>query len=263
MNIRSIFLSIGLVVATLPLAVVTTRASENETVTFTVEARALRYPFASPADNQVALAEMLKHASIVGHYWKLTTVLEMSRCMTGVTCYPSPHLEDIPKDHPVTVQPKVVFSVPGQEPVRLMFKLPVSHHSATLEGVSLILPLKFIWQQPSVQLALKKAAIALPDYEKTDNALKNEASVSINLALPQMLGEPGPMQDHCAGIPNPLSWSSSGVVAIRTLAQIGSKRDVPWSPTGRNETESRLGTEETCATWRSDVENSYLWRAEP
>lgn len=253
--------SIGLVAATLPFGAAS--ASASEAVTFTVEAQALRYQYASPSDNRNALAEMLQHASIVGHYWKPATVLEMSRCMTGVTCFPSPHLESETKDHPVTVQPRVMPGPPGQESVQLQFELPVNHRGAFLDGVSLVLPLKFLWQQPSAQRVLKQADAALADYQKTRRALESGASVTINLALPKVLGEPGPMLDHCAGIPNPLSWSSSGVVAIRTSAQLGAQRNVPWSPRQVNADASRLGTEESCATWRPDVENTYRWRAEP
>ncbi|NTY40223.1 hypothetical protein [Burkholderia diffusa] len=254
-------MSIGLVAVMLPLAVASAGASD--TVTFTVEASALRYPFTSPSDNRNALAEMLQHASIVGHYWKSAKALEMSRCMTGVTCFTSPHLENEPKDYPVTVRPRVMIEASGQEPVRLLFELPVSHRGASLDGVSLVLPLKFMWQQPSAQLALKKAEAALASYQQTRHALASDESVSINLELPKVLGERGPMQDHCAGIPNPLSWSSSGVVAIRTLAQIGAQRNVPWSQAQINEDASRLGTEESCASWRPDVENTYRWGVEP
>lgn len=260
MNSRRI-LPIGLVAATLLFAVASTSASE--TVTFTVDAGALRYQYASPPDNRNALAEMLQHATVVGHYWKPTTVLEMSRCMTGVACFPSPHMESETRDHPVTVRPRVVSGAPEQALIRLQFELPVSHRGASLDGASLVLPLKFMWQQPSAQIVLKKAEAALADYQKTRRAFESDASVTINLELPKVLGEPGPMQDHCAGIPNPLSWSSSGVVAIRTLAQIGAQRNVPWSQTRVNEDASRLGTEESCATWRPDVENTYRWRAEP
>ncbi|MFT0737363.1 hypothetical protein [Ralstonia wenshanensis] len=259
MNIRRI-ISVSLVVATLALALPWARASE--TVTFTVDASALRYPFTSPSDNQVALTEMLEHATIVGHYWKSTKVLEMARCMTGVTCYPSPHLEDELKDFPVTVRPQVVLGTPGIA-TRLMFDLPVSHRGASLDGVSLVLPLKFLWQQTSAQLALKRAEAALPDYAKSRHALESDASVSINLEMPQTLGEPSPTLDHCAGIPNPLSWSSSGVVSISTLARLGSKRTPSWSQTPANRNASRLGTEEQCESWRPDVENTYLWRAQP
>ncbi|NTZ84063.1 hypothetical protein FCJ61_13915 [Burkholderia metallica] len=254
-------MSIGLVMATLPFAAASTSASEA--VTFTVEASALRYQYASPPDNRKALAEMLQHASVVGHYWKPATVFETSRCMTDVVCFPSPHLASETKDHPVTVRPRVVPGAPWQESVRLRFDLPVSHRGASLDGVSLVLPLKFMWQQPSAQLVLQKAEAALADYQKTRRAFERDASVTINLELPKVLGEPGPVEDHCAGIPNPLSWSSSGVVGIRTLAQIGSQRNVPWSQTRVNEDASRLGTEESCATWRPDVENTYRWGAEP
>ncbi|WP_133059126.1 hypothetical protein [Burkholderia puraquae] len=254
-------MSIGLVVATSLFGAASTSA--GEAVTFTVEARALRYQYASPFDNQNALAEMLQHANIVGHYWKPATVLNMSRCMTGVVCFPSPHLESETKDHPVTVQPRVIPGPPGQESIHLQFELPVSHRGASLDGVSLVLPLKFLWQQPSAQLVLKKAEAALADYQKTRRAFESGASVTINLELPKVLGEPGLMLDHCAGIPNPLSWSSSGVVAIRTDAQLGAQRNVPWSRRQVNEDASRLGTEESCATWRPDVENTYRWRTEP
>ncbi|WP_157648849.1 hypothetical protein [Burkholderia ubonensis] len=250
-----------LLAATLPLVLVPARASE--TVTFTVEIGSLRYPYASPADNEAALVAMVQHSSIVGHYWKSTTVFKMARCMIGVTCFPSPHLEQEPKDYPISIRPRVVIDASAHKPVHITFELPVSHRGAPLDSISLVLPLKFMWQQPSVQRALKAAEAALPDYKKTRYALESDASVSIPIDLPKALGEPGPIDDHCAEIPNPLSWSSSGVVGIRTLAEIGSKREVQWSLARDHGPVARLGTEKSCATWRPEEENSYLWRSTP
>lgn len=234
------------------------RSTVDDTVAFTVENYALRYPYASPTDNQAALAGMLKSAKVTGHYWKSSRVLKLTRCMTGVTCYPSPHFADDLIDHTVTVRPHIISGTP----TRFTFNLPVSHRGAQLDGVTLMLPLKPVWRQPSVQQALQHAEVALPEYAKTRHALEMGASVSVNLALPKTLGEFGPTLNYCAGIPNPLSWSHSGVLSMRILVQQASHANRPWPFIESPWTSANFGTEESCATWRPEVENSYLWHNE-
>lgn len=237
-------------------------STAGDTVAFTVETYALHYPYASPTDNQAALAAMIQGSGVTGHYWKQSRRLKLTRCMTGVTCYPSPHFADDIIDHTVTVRPQIIPGPSEQQPTRLTSNLPVSHRGALLDGVTLVLPLKPVWRQPSVQQALQRAEVALPEYAKNRHALSMGASVSVNLALPKTPGEFGPTLNYCAEIPNPLSWSHSGVLSMRVLVQQASRTNRPWPFIENPWTSANHGTGESCATWRPEVENSYLWHNE-
>ncbi|MCP1108506.1 hypothetical protein M6G53_24375 [Serratia nevei] len=244
------------------LGSISAKSAAGDNVAVTVETYTLRYPYASPIDNQAALAGMLQGAKVTGHYWKQSRVLKLTRCMTGVTCYPSPHFADDIVDRTVTVRPQIIAGASERQPTRLVFNVPASHRDALLDGVTLVLPLKPVWQQPSVQQALQRAEVVLPEYAKTRRAFEMGASVSVNLALPKTVGEFGPMLNYCAEIPNPLSWSHSGVISMRILVRQASNPNTPWPYIESPLTSANLGTEESCATWRPEVENSYLWRNE-
>ena len=188
---------------------------------FTVNVDSFEYPFANAKDNQAALAWMLSHASIVGHYYRPGMHIEAPNCGRGSRCTLLPHLEESETDHPVKAHVDAVVTGDGMS-WRLEFKLPEKNSSAELALVTLIVPLDGLWQQPSVLKAIEKASISLPDYEIYKDAQKKGNTVAIDLIAPDAANRPGPYLYYCPVINNPMSWTHSGVMHMQVFVQTAS-----------------------------------------
>lgn len=195
------------------------RAAQGD-LAFNVNVDSFEYPFANAKDNQAALALMLAHASIVGHYYKQGMHIEAPNCGRGSRCTLLPHLEESETDHPVKAHADA--TVTGNGSWRLEFKLPEKHGSAELVLVTLVVPLDGLWQQPSVLEAIEKASISLPDYEKYKDAQKKGSTVAVDLIAPDTANRPGPFLYYCPVINNPMSWTHSGVIHMQVLVQTAS-----------------------------------------
>jgi hypothetical protein len=199
-------------------------------VTFTVNIDSFEYPYASKKDNQIALALMLAHVSVVGHYYKRGSYLRGSSCGRLSTCHFLPHFEEGEKDHPVMVDVAAVAVGDGKGGFKLDFKLPEKNSGAELKLVTLVVPLDDLWRQPSVRKAIEKASTSLPDYEKYHDAQEKGSTVAVDLIAPEAVNRPGPFLYYCPAIQNPMSWNHSGVLHMQLLVQTASGK--LWSEGG-------------------------------
>lgn len=196
-------------------------ASKPETAQFTLDVRDFNYPFARASGNAAAFAAMMKHVTVVGHYNKTVTrtSFRFASCMTGVTCYPDPHFVTGPedRDQPVALLLGAASAEPGNI-WRVHFELPERAHGATLNTVTLVLPVSDLWAEPTVAEDVANAAKLVPSYDQYGDAQKQK-TVDIDLIAPKLSSVSGPFTRYCPAINAPQNWNHSGTVSVRMTVQ--------------------------------------------